>query len=118
MISRYAGKIHDVGNDAEDQRAEQRVEHAAAPAHEAGPADDHGRDDVKFRADTDLRRAYARASRGDYAGDRRERAADDVDGQHITLDRHAGEPNRLLVGADGGDDAAEARIGQHHAPTA
>ncbi len=52
---------------------------------------------------------------GDDAGDGGERSGDDVDGQDVAGQGDAGEADGLLVGADGGDDAAEAGEAEHDA---
>ena len=86
-----------------------RIERPAAPAHQAGAADDDGGDDVELGADADLGRADAGAAGRDDPGARRPACPRSHRPRYdVARHRDAREPYGLLVRADRLDETAEA----------
>ena len=89
-----------LGERDDDQRAEQRADHVAAAAEQAGAADHHGRDALQVRVDGVVR------ARGARVADRHPRSdADDQSGEHVDPEQDPiradpGQPRRLDVVAD------------------
>ena len=77
------------------------------PPHEARAADDDRRDGVEFVTGAGDRAADVQAQQIDHRGDARGEPADGERGDLVVARRMAGEPHRLLVGADGVDEPAE-----------
>ena len=102
-------QVHAVGDRADHERAEQGRPDRAAPAEQAGAADDGGGDGVQQQV---------AAARGLVDGEQAGGGQDAADGGHAraqrehgeahAVDRDAGPPGRLGVAADGEDVATEA----------
>ena len=106
------GEDQAVADHRDGERAQDAAEDGAAAAHERGAAQHHGRDHVELEADGGVGGAAAEA-RGDHdAGERRGEAAQDVGRERDAAHGDAGPAGGLGVGADGGDVAAVAGLGE------
>ena len=88
---------------------------AAAPAHQAGAADDHGGDGVELEPGAGIRLALPVLGHVEHGGDAGEQAGEGIGGDLDPADVDARQPRRLLIAADRVDVAAERREPQHGA---
>ena len=102
-------KLKDVGEEAEDENADERASKAAAPAHQTRSADDDGGDRVELEAGAGVRLALPILGDEQNAGDSGQEGGDEIRGQLDLRDLDAGEFRRFDVAADGIDIAAEGR---------
>ena len=97
-----------VAHELDQERADQRADHARLAAGERRAADRDRGDRVELHAEADEIGVARRIDRhDDEAGDAGAEAADRVDPALDRCDRHAGQPRRPLVAADRQDLAAE-----------
>src|SRR6185437_14350184 len=110
------GDVNDdeaVGQDADQQGADQGASDAALPARQAGPADDDRGDDAQFVIDAGHGFGRTQTRRQQKARQAGQAADDDIDTDDHRLDIDAGQARRLDIAADGVDLAAVARVPQH-----
>ena len=101
-----AGHEQAVADDLDQGGADERAEGAALAAQQVGAADHRGGDHAQFIAGAQRIDRRALPSHDHDRRDRGRQRADDVGLQLDAVDRHAGQPRRLLVAADGKEVAA------------
>src|SRR6185437_3879080 len=103
-----AEQLQAVGDDPDDQAAEHRINHLAAPAEQARPADDCGGDGVQHvRAAVDAAGDRAEIGGVDDPGDAGGQAAQRERRYPNPVRMDTGPPSRLGIAADRVDVAAE-----------
>src|SRR5580704_5553603 len=108
-------QVHRVVEHADQQRAEEGPDNAAAPARQAGAPDDDCSDRLEqLIAGSGLRRARREERHIEESNDRRTGAADHVDRRLHARDVDTREPRRLFVAADRKDVAPETRPVKEH----
>ena len=99
------------GQHAEDQRADEGIEHLPLAAGQGDSADDAGGDGVHLVAGAGIGVRDEQTAQQHQTGDRREDTGQDIDADLQLLDLDAGQLRGLDVAAQGIDPAAEAGVG-------
>ena len=107
---RHAHQREPVAEHADDQRADQRAEHDAAPAEQAGAAEHDRGDGIEVLGLPGVRVADAGARHRQQRRDAVEHAGQHVDAEQHAFGRDAGQPRRLGVVADRVDVPARRRF--------
>jgi hypothetical protein len=94
-------ELKDIGEQAEDEDADERSGEAAAPAHEARAADYYRGDRIEFEAGARVRFALPVLGHKQHAGEPGQQARDHIGGQLDLGDLDAGELGCFRIAADG-----------------
>ena len=100
-----------VAQHADDQRADQGAQHAAAAAEQAGPADDHRGDRLQVRVLVGVRVGIGDAAQRGPGGERGDETGEDVDAHQHPAALDAGQPRRFRAAAHGVHVPAARRSG-------